>query len=208
MKNNRITWIFLLVCTASIVQAQFGVGITYGGDFYQRYTNPEDGIADPSSGSAILNSSIGPKIWLGGKDVSLSVEAQVNWGIIGLDRQDFKGLGHLSFPLLANINFGRTSGLSRQDGVGFSLGGGIQYNRTELYGLDQEYIDLGVTREYFPTYIIQAAIGTGISGFAYNVFVRYGFQPDGGTGRTLNIGSSFDMNFLKMREIDDPASRL
>ncbi len=184
--------------------SQAGIGIVTGIDLYQRYTTP-DSQGGASSGSAVLNPFVGPKVWLGTKEVSLSVEAQVNWGMVGFSLNEYKGLGHLSFPVIANLNFGKLSGLTRKNGLGFLIGGGLQYNRTELYGLRPEFDHMA--RELFPTMIFQAGIGYGISGFGGSLVGRYGFDNDT-NAKTFNIALQVDMNFVKMKEIDDPASRL
>ena len=60
---------------------QFGFGTVGGFDFYQRYKNPVDNIAYPASGNALLNIIYGPKIWIGSKKFSVSLEGQVNLGL-------------------------------------------------------------------------------------------------------------------------------
>lgn len=207
MKARIILLLFFIPISISTIQAQFGAGYTYGFDLYQRYANPTEDSLGNAAGSALMNMHIGPKIWIGGKDLSLSLEAQANIGFFGYSLKENKGLGMISFPVIANINFARLSGLSREDGLGFYVGGGIQYNRTEAYGLKQEYKDLGITRDYFPTYIVQVGAGFGVVGFGMSYFIRYGFDPES-AANTLNTGIQLDFNRLQMKKIDDPASRL
>jgi hypothetical protein len=67
------------------VHSQFGLGVTAAFDAYQRYANPidpEDGTQSNSAGF-IGGFGFGPKIWIGGKDLSLSLEAQINYGALG-----------------------------------------------------------------------------------------------------------------------------
>ncbi len=208
MKDNmKCLSVIVFTFLFSTLNAQFGIGFILGHDLYQKYENVEDGIANPSSGSAVLNLAAGPKIWVGGKKFSFSVESQANWGVFALSLEDRKGLGALSIPIVGRLNFAGLSCLDREGKVGFSLGGGIQYNRTELYGLTEEFIEKGVTRDYFPTYVIQATGGFGVSGFGMQLLVRYGFNPDNDAS-SLNIGIQYDMNRIMMKKIDDPNSAL
>ncbi len=195
---------FLQLAFLTQINAQAGIGIVTGFDLYQQYTNPTT-QGGASSGSAILNPFVGPKVWLGTKEASLSLEAQVNWAMVGLSLNEYKGLGHIAFPIIANLNFGKLSGLTRKNGFGFLVGAGLQYSKTELYGLNPEFDHL--ERSLFPTMIVQAGIGYGISGFGGSLVGRYGFDNDS-NARTFNIAIQVDMNFVKMKEIDDPASRL
>ena len=206
----------LIICVVSLFfflapnqgYSQFGIGLTGGVDLYNRYVNPEDSVASPSNGSAILNLALGPKIWVGGKSFSVSVESAANWGMLGLSLKDYKGLGSLSIPVMAKLNFGGLSGLNKDMGFGFSIGGGIQYSRTELYGLTNEFSDLGVTRDYFKTYNIQAGYGVGISGFTAHAFARYGFNPDIDGASNLHIGIQADFNLIQLKKIRRPESEL
>lgn len=206
---KRLLLSLLMVCAVMTTHAQFGVGMTISNDLYNRYVNPEDGLNNSrSNGSALLNLGIGPKIWIGGENVSFSAETQVNWGIFGLSTGDFKGLGNVAFPILGQFNFRGVSGLNKEGRLGLSIGGGIQYNKTEIYGIRNSFQENGVTRDYFKTYIIQLGYGFGVSGFAGKLFGRYGFNPDVEGSSSFNIGLQFDFNFMKMKDIDSPASQL
>ena len=48
---------------------------------------------------------------------------------------------------MAKLNFNGLSGLDREGRLGFSVGGGIQYSKTELYGLDDSYASQGSATE-------------------------------------------------------------
>lgn len=211
MKNKiaRITCsILFIIFSVGSIFGQIGAGLVTSIDMYQRYTNPDDGLSENlSSGSALLNLSAGPKIWIGAKDFSVSIESQANLGILGFSLNENKGLGQLAIPVIANLNFSKLSGLAKSDGVGFVLGGGIQYNHTELYGVKEEFKLQGIQRDFFRTYIIQAGVGFGITGFGGILLARYGFDPDSNAS-SLNIGLQLDMNFIMMKNIDDPASQL
>lgn len=193
---------------AAPLSAQFGLGATLTHDFYNRYANPKDDIAHNGNGSVLLNLGIGPKMWVGGEAFSVSLEAQAVIGFFGLSMPDTKGLGSLAFPMMAKFNFAGVSGLNKEGRFGLSVGGGLQYNRTELYYLGSDYRDRGVERSYFKTYVVQVGYGFGISGFAAEFFVRYGFNPDLDGANSLNIGMQYNFNVTKMKDIDDPASRL
>ena len=89
-----------------------------------------------------------------------------------------------------------------------NIGGGLQYNKTELYYLGSDYKDRGVDRAFFKTYVVQLGYGFGMTGFAATFYVRYGFNPDLDGANSLNIGLQYDFNFPKLKKIDDPNSRL
>ena len=206
MKKSFLLATFF-VMFAFVSQAQIGIGVTTGGDLYQRYTNPEnpaDSGALRSSGNALLNSSFGPKIWIGGDRFSLSVEAQVILGATGFDMNEYKGLGMLAFPVMAHLNFKGNSGFGNKTkfGTGFSVGGGVQYSKTELYGTTKDFEDL--ERKLFPTYVGEIQIGGGGGGINIYFYTRYGVGYDFDTSEftganSLNIGisSSFNITALK-----------
>lgn len=194
--------LFTLVASLPSAQAQFGIGLTTGGDLYQRYTNPKssaDSTAGRSAGNVLLNSGIGPKIWIGGKNFSLSLEAQVVWGSTAFDMNEYKGIGAVAFPILAHLNFKGHSGFGKSGAFrpGFSLGGGVQYNRTELYGTTKEFDYL--ERKLFPTYVGEVKIGGGSEGICAYLYGRYGvgydFDVEDFNGaNSLNVGIAMDIN--------------
>lgn len=198
----------VLLLSAISAQGQFGLGMTITNDFYNRYANPSDSIAHNANGSVLLNLGIGPKVWVGGEKVSLSVETYANLGIFALALPDYKGLGNVSFPLIAKLNFAGLSGLNKEGRFGLSIGGGLQWNKTELYYLSNSFEDQGVSRGFYRTYVVQAGYGFGLTGFGAQFFVRYGWNPDFDGANSLNIGLQFDLNLLKLSKIDDPASQL
>ncbi|MCZ2101434.1 MAG: hypothetical protein LC107_07860 [Chitinophagales bacterium] len=190
------------------MNAQIGYGLTASTDLYHRYVNPKDDILSPSSGSAILNLGAGPKIWIGGKGFSFSAEGQAVVGFLSLSTKDYKGLGSVAFPVLGKFNFKGLSGLNSEGQLGFSIGGGIQWNKTELWGLTDKAAEKGVKRDFFPTYVVQAGWGFGISGFTLQGIVRYGFNPDDHKSNTLNVGFQYDFNLPMLKKIDNPQSAL
>lgn len=159
------------------LKAQIKAGITYGGDFYQRYTNPiikGDSLLR-SSGNYWLNIAMGPKIWYKGNNYSISVECPVNWGITTFDWQENKGLGSLAYPLLFKYNSGLLEGHKVYGLREFSLGAGIQYNKTEVYGFENKFTN-HPSRGYFRTYIIDLGLYTHwiFPDLQYN-YIRIGF---------------------------------
>jgi hypothetical protein len=187
--------------------AQFGYGFTLSNDLYHVYTNPKDNIASSTAGSAVLNLGAGPKFWFGNKKISLSFEAQAIWGVLSISSKDNKGLGSLAFPILAKLNFKGLSGFEREGKTGFNIGGGLQYSKTEIYGLADEFAIKGVKRDFYPTYVIQVGYGYGISGFDVNGFIRYGFNNNS-EARVLSIGLQYDFNAPVLKKISNPDSEL
>ncbi len=204
---RKIITSLALILSVYSIQGQIGYGLTANIEPYQRYNNPEDGLAGTSAGNLFLNFGLGPKIWVGGNNFSIAFEAVANIGLFGLDLNDFKGLGMASFPLMAHLNFGGTSGLDKEGKFGFTIGGGIQYNKTELFFQSGGSKELGVERDLFPTYIGEVGYGFGMSGFVLNPYIRFGYHPDN-SANSFNLGVRFDFNFRKLKEITDPASDL
>lgn len=182
--------LFLLSLTA---YSQIGIGTVRGFDFYQRYKNPVDDIAYPASGNAMLNLIYGPKVWIGGKKFSVSIEGHANIGLTSLALKNFKGMGAVSFPVIAKLNFKGLSGFNPGFSNGFSIGGGIQWSKTELYWLSKKYKDLGVTRDFYDVIFGQLEIGIGSFGSDGALYVRYGFNPDN-KAKVLNVGMVFSTN--------------
>lgn len=210
MKNLALLTTILLLSFGQVAQAQFGIGLTTGGDFYQRYTNPES-TTDPSdastrsAGSALLNTSLGPKIWIGGNNFSLSVESHVVFAALALDVNEYKGLGAVAFPVMAHLNFRGLSGFGNAVGfrTGFAIGGGIQYNRTELFGLTRDFDNLN--RSLFPTYVGEIQFGGGGAGMSVYGYVRYGMGYDFDTqdfdgANSLNIGTTLAINITQLKK--------
>lgn len=209
LKKQKVIYatLFIIMLLASSVKAQFGIGLAAKWDLYHRITNPSDDLAYTSAGSAILNLGLGPKIWLGHPKMSLSVEAIPSIGFLGLAIKDYKGLGTASLPILACLNIKGVSGLDPEGRTGMSIGGGIDYSRTELYGLDPDYKRQGVSRGWNKTYLVHAGYGFGLQGFGLQGFGRYGFNPDNDAS-TFSVGILWDFNFLRLRKIKNKASEL
>jgi hypothetical protein len=204
MRNLIIAVILLLTTSAN---AQFGIGLTASTDIYQRYSNPKDDVSYRSAGSTLLNLGLGPKIWLGGEKFSVSFEGQATVGLLGLSLGDYKGLGMASFPIMMKFNFGGLSTLDKEGKTGFSIGGGIQYSKTEMFYLNEAAKDAGITRDFFKTYVAQFSYGGGLSGFGIMGFLRLGYNPDN-KANTLNFGIQYDFNFRGLKQITNPESDL
>jgi hypothetical protein len=169
--------IILLIVSAFKARSQIRFSMNYGLDFYQHFTNPE--IAGDTTmrnaGNAITNIIIGPKFYFGFKNFSVSGEAQANWGITALCLKEFKGVGALSLPLLCKLNFGGLSGINADMGkFGISLGGGMQYSMTEIYGLTDEFKNSSAKRDLFKLTIAEIQIGYRAESGVASFYVRYG----------------------------------
>ncbi|MEE9439313.1 MAG: hypothetical protein V3V14_09965 [Saprospiraceae bacterium] len=188
--------------------SQFGYGVTASTDVYHYYQNPEDNTGvSTSAGSLLLNLGVGPKLWLGAESFSVSIEAQATIGLFGLSVKDYKGLGTVSYPILAKLNFGGLSGLDKEGKFGLSIGAGIQYTKTELYYLTDEFEAKGGKRELYKVYVGQIGYGFGMSGVSAQAFVRYGYDPET-NAKVFNFGVQYDLNLPKMKDISDPNSEL
>ncbi len=200
--------IFLFLFLGFTIQAfsQFGFGGTVNYNLYQRYTNPED-VGKDSAGSALLNIGFGPKIWIGGEKFSFSAETTANFGLLGFSAGDYKGLGMMAVPIVGHLNFGGLSNMGKEGKFGFIIGGGIQYNRTELYFTTDDFREDGGNREFFETILLEAGYGFGMSGFSGYGILRYGWDPDS-NANNFSIGIKLDFNIPKLKKITDPASEL
>ncbi len=199
---KKFIWIAaILGLGVSDISAQVTYGLTLKTELYSRYANPSDDIASRSAGSALANIGLGPKVWFGGKYFAVSPEATVVFSPLALSTGDYKGLGAISFPLMVKLQFGGLSSLV-DNRFGFALGGGLQFTRTELFGLNNSFEDMGVTRSYFRTYVVEADFGFGTSGFTLHGLIRYGFNPDT-DANTISVGIGYDFNIPRLKERTD-----
>jgi hypothetical protein len=195
----RTLVILYLLCTISIqtINGQVALGVTYGLDLYQHLQNPyTDEVESHSTGSAIFNLNIGPKLWVGGEGFSVSMEAQAGMAPFSLDLDGYKGLGAAYFPVLACVNFAGLSGFQDVGGFGFSIGGGMQISRTELYFLDKDYED--VPRDFFETIFGQINIGLGKKHQAVYMYLRYGAGDN--DAHAYHIGLMLDHNLTSRKD--------
>ena len=193
MKKIQLLVVVICLMGGFSSMAQFGAGISYGGDLYGLWANPVvEGESDSRSvGSAIINSYIGPKIWIGGKKFNVSVEGQINYAPFAFDTRENKGLGALSFPIFGMLNFKGASTMT-PFGFGYSIGGGVMYTKTELYAHKGVYDS--VTRDFFPTYFGQINLGLGLNGNFNGLYFRYGAGPD--KAWNFNVGLITDVNYI------------
>jgi hypothetical protein len=150
-----------------------------GIDMYQQYKNPthvSDKGASNSSGAALLSIPFGIQFSYGRNNASVALEAGANISPLAFDVSEYKGLGAVSFPLMAKINFGALTGHSSNRLIGYSLGGGVQLNRTELFGLTDNYKELN--RRFFSTYVCEVGFGGGVGGFNAIFYVKIGLNKE------------------------------
>lgn len=166
---------------------QFRIGAVLGTDLYHWYRNPTTtpDSAGRSVGNALVNISLGPKIWIGGERFSFSVEGQVSFGLLDLNVGHYNGLGSLAFPLLARFNFNGLSGFCQEEKTGWTIGGGIQYTKAPLIAIPTRYKDAFA---FYPTYIGEIGFGA-TNGERPNAFLylRGGFSPKASTVAALGV---------------------
>lgn len=196
--KRPILLVFMLMISVSFLQAQWvHWGYTFGLDLYQRHTLPHH-TSDPFDGrgvgSALLNLNAGPKFWFGGDGFSVSLEGQASYAPFAYDAGNYKGLGAIAFPVMASLNFKGLSTIGKSFGTGFTIGGGVQYTKTELYFLSDEYKEVPPEDKvgYFPVYFGQIGYGGGGAGLAPYFYLRYGQGPDHST--TLSVGLMVNIN--------------
>ena len=105
---KQVFLVIALACSTYMLNAQFGYGLTFSNDIYNRYQNPEQEDIDvyEGNGSLLLNLGAGPKIWIGAPKFSFSLEAQAKIGLLGVGLKDFKGIGNHAIPIIGRLNFG------------------------------------------------------------------------------------------------------
>lgn len=186
LKPLLLCFIFFTITVAS--HAQINYGVLSGYDLYQRFVNPDDLTGtDRSAGSAILNSSLGGKLWLGGQKMSLSLESYANLGFLSFNIEEYYGMGSFHLPIMAKLNFKGLTGFSVLKRFGYYVGGGWQINKTELYGLNDKARSRGVQRPFYNTYIVEIGLGNGNKTKLTEFFVRLGLNPEL-NANSLNIG--------------------
>lgn len=189
--------VFLLSnVTNSHAQIKANVSLIYGFDFYHRIVNPQENNSfDRSAGSAFMNLTLGPRITVGGPKFSVSVESQGNIGFLGLNIEEYKGLGTLTVPVMARLNFKGLSQLNDNFSFGNSIAGGIQYNKSELYGVSKKFRNQGLKRQFFPVYVLEYATGMGFKSIVVEMYVRGGWNPKT-HANTLNVGMNIVYSFI------------
>jgi len=203
MRTILLLFFCIIFSFSSRLQAQWiSVGNTFGIDLYQFYQNPDTHpLGDYRSGSALANFNWGPKLWLGSGKINASLEAQVSYAPFAFDINDYKGLGAVSFPFIASVNFNGVSTTSALPGTGFSVGGGFVLTNSELYFLSDEYssFEYADRTQYFPAYFGQLGMGFGARGFSGILYGRYGQGPDGSS--VMSIGFMINVNRTASKKI-------
>jgi len=194
--------LFLSLLVSGSAYGQFAYGLTAKTELYSRYSNPKDDIASSASGSALINLGLGPKFWIGGEGFSVSGEAVAIISPFAVSIGDFKGLGAVSFPVMAKLNFGGLSTLNKEGKFGFSAGLGYQWTRTELFGLTSKFEDQGVNRSYFKNLVGEVAFGFGMGGFAGSLYARYG-RDSAMRSNIVTIGLGYDFNAPRLKVTTD-----
>lgn len=203
---KRLILIASLFCICWTAQGQVGLGLTVSNDVYQHYKNPtsHDG---GSAGSVLGNLGVGPKLWVGNHNFSVSAEAQAVWGIFGYSLKEYRGMGTVAYPIMVKLNFSGLTAMDNEARMGFSVGGGVQYSRTELYGTTEAFDAGSGKRTLFMTYVGQVGYGFGVNGFGLVGFARYGYHPEEKSS-TINVGVQYNFNITKMTKIFSPESAL
>lgn len=182
--------------SGKFVKGQFGAGLTFGYGLYNWYQHPN--IASDTlkrSSGATGGFHIGPKLWVGRKNFSVSVEGQINYTLFTLDLAENKGMGSLDFPIMLLFNFKGLANLYEPEfyGWGLSFGGGIQYSKTELYSIPDEFKD--IDRPFFRTYIFNVNLGYALGRQTIYWHFRFGFNEQ--RALSLNYGISWGWNFIR-----------
>lgn len=193
----------LLIFSFIDLSAQFGIGLISRTDLYSRYSNPSDDIASSSAGSALLNIGLGPKVWIGSEKFSVSGEGAFVFSPFALSVGDYKGLGAMAFPVLAKLNFVGLSNVNKEGKMGFTIGAGYQWTRTELFGLQSRFEEQGVTRAYFRNLIGEIGYGYGMGGFSFGLHLRYGKDSDL-RSNVFSLGLGVNLNSILLKETTDP----
>ncbi|HMW38618.1 MAG: hypothetical protein K1X68_00320 [Saprospiraceae bacterium] len=199
IRNTLYTSFLLLIATC--VNAQLNAGLVFGADLYQQYTNPVSGTLTNGRSSGSVGSLIlGAEVMAGARNFSIGVQASANLAPLALDINEYKGLGAVAFPVMAKLNFGALSGFSSKF-TGAYLGGGLQWSRTELFGLNSKHKNVG--RDLYSCPFGELGLGGGFGGLTGVFYVRLGFGPD--KRRVLNIGITTRIDFKKNKQLFSPA---
>ena len=198
---NKVIVYILFSFAPCILFGQFkaGTGFTYGVDLYKQFTNPHeaDKIENPVN-SVLLNFNIGPKVWVGFERFSLSLEGWASYAPFAYSYGDYKGLGALSFPVMAQLQFGGLSGFSKTGGFGVSIGGGMEWSHTDLYFIEEDLTD--VDRSFYDIPFGQIAFGLGYAGYAIQLYGRYGKGDMDASN--FSIGIVVDQNLTHFKKLE------
>ena len=125
--------VFLILVAAisftTMSYAQFGIGRYASWGSYKWDKNPTTNSPEfkGSSGTALVNLSMGPNLCFGTEDFRLIVNGYAQFAPFSLSLTQMKGLGTASFGSMSKVSI-TPYGLS-----GFSIGVGWQTTKTDLY---------------------------------------------------------------------------
>ncbi|MEP7196325.1 MAG: hypothetical protein ABI851_07370 [Saprospiraceae bacterium] len=190
MMKIKFLAIFLLIQCKLF--AQFNSRIITGIDFYHWLNNPElVGDSKHNSVGSVFPLIVGAELLFGKSSYSLGLEAQTNLSLFAFDVNEYKGIGAVSFPFMLKLNYGSLSGFGSKL-FGISLGGGLQYNRTELIRTSKNFKNL--ERSFFPTTIGEINVGVGLSGIVIAYYVRIGNGKE--HSMSFNTGLTTRINLI------------
>lgn len=206
MKKRQLLllFLFLVITTSSFAQKEentatkihFGYGLFVNYNLYSWYQKPaydKDGRIPNKNTSAgqVLNilPGLGANLWLGDIDNwILSIEAAVEYLPFALNLNNYQGMGAISIPTMAKVQFP----IAKQQSLWLMahVGLGVQFFETDLYDKIRPNTPFGFA---FHKSII-GEIGIHVSAVAYKrqhireieFFVRAGGLPDGFV--TFNTG--------------------
>nr|MBS0037523.1 hypothetical protein [Saprospiraceae bacterium] len=190
--------IFLLssLFLCSSVNSQVGIGMVFGNDLFQSVQNELDGVPNAPK-SVLLSPYFGPKLYIGGERLSVSLHTGIGISAFSWDWSDYKGMGTLYAPALFSINFGGLSGFTEEkSALGFSVVGGYLITMTDLYFRAEEYSESTVNLNGMP--LIQLAAGTGGKGASLYGYFRYGYEDSNHQFYSLGIG--LEVNFTQRKK--------
>lgn len=178
------------------LKAQIGFGIHFGNDFFQHLSNEEDRPDYSNASSILVAPSVGPKVYAGNPNWSISLQTAVGISPFSWDWSEYKGLGNLFLPSSIAVNFGGLSGFAEDEASwGFSAGFGYVLGMTDLYFRDDEI--RGEGGQLIGAPFLKAAIGFGAKGTSVSWYVRYG--QNSGSARFFSTGIALDINFIQRR---------
>ena len=133
------------------------------------------------------------------KNIYLSFFYGAKIGVLGLNVEEYYGLGTMHISVMAKLNFGGLTGLGDLKRFGYYIGGGWQINKTELFGLNDKAQDRGIQRPYYNTYVMEIGTGRGNKSKMTEFFVRFGLNPEmPSNSLSIGLNTSYSFPFMKM----------
>ena len=198
IKLTQIWISVFMLCFCGSLHSQVKSKLLYslGINLYDRYTNPKQSDSLDSKGRSsggVFSTPIGLAWYIGKNNFSVSFETQINLNLLAFDLPKYKGLMAVSAPLMVYLNSGGLSSFSHGKIIGFAIGGGIQYQITDLIFKPSRYDNLN--RDLFPTYVGEIAFGGGFGGKTGKLFIRLGYGKN--QTHSANIGFLLNSPFSK-----------